>query len=197
MAANANRRSRIQATSTILDLAMAGVRQARLDDAGAIAGVYVVAWRSTYQGLLPADFLDRMSVDELTQRWGTTLVQARGPVFVAEDGGQVVGFASGGPERDRNPTFGAEVYAIYLLPQAQGKGLGRSLVRAVASTLQAAGHRSLLIWVLRDNLRARGFYEHLGGRLVGEHLLDFNAGFSVPEVAYGWEDLEPLTRPHG
>jgi GNAT superfamily N-acetyltransferase len=176
---------------------MAVVRQAHLDDAGSIATVHVAAWRCTYHNLLPADFLDRMSVDELTRRWAAILSQAREPIFVAEEEGRVVGFASGGAERERNPDYQAEIYAVYLLPQAQGRGLGRALVGAVASALHAAGHRSLLIWVLRDNLPARGFYEHLGGRIVGEHLLDFNAGFSVPEVAYGWDDLEPLSRPHG
>jgi hypothetical protein len=47
----------------------------------------------------------------------------------------------------------------------------------------------MLVWVLRDNRAARGFYEHLGGVYVREHALDFGAGFEVMEVSYGWDDV--------
>jgi RimJ/RimL family protein N-acetyltransferase len=47
----------------------------------------------------------------------------------------------------------------------------------------------MLVWVLRDNVRARGFYERLGGVFLREHELDFGAGFTVIEVSYGWDDV--------
>jgi hypothetical protein len=47
----------------------------------------------------------------------------------------------------------------------------------------------MLVWVLRDNLAARAFYERMGGVFLREHDLDFGAGFSVREVSYGWDDV--------
>lgn len=50
---------------------------------------------------------------------------------------------------------------------------------------------SLLIWVAAKNHPARGFYEALGGQLLGEKQEEF---FDAPidEVAYGWKDTGVL-----
>jgi hypothetical protein len=45
--------------------------------------------------------------------------------------------------------------------------------------------------VLRENLVARRFYEHLGGTVVGEKK-DERPGITLFEVAYGWSDLSVL-----
>ena len=45
--------------------------------------------------------------------------------------------------------------------------------------------------VLRDNHPARGFYEALGGRLIGSHV-EMRNDIAFHEVAYGWSDLADL-----
>jgi hypothetical protein len=45
---------------------------------------------------------------------------------------------------------------------------------------------SMLVWVLAENY-ARGFYERLGGALVGEQEITLG-GVALREVAYGWPD---------
>jgi hypothetical protein len=47
------------------------------------------------------------------------------------------------------------------------------------------------LWVLRDNLPARRFYEELGGTLIGERT-DRREMAELPEVAYGWRDIRRL-----
>ena len=101
----------------------------------------------------------------------------------------MVGFAMGGAEREGDPRFQGELYAIYLLQEAQRRGHGRALAEAVADALVHRGLTSMLVWVLRDNLAARAFYERMGGVFLREHDLDFGAGFSVREVSYGWDDV--------
>ena len=59
----------------------------------------------------------------------------------------------------------SEITTLYVLRSAQEMGLGRRLLTDTARVLAARGAVALIIWVLRDNTRARGFYEHLGGRL--------------------------------
>ena len=49
------------------------------------------------------------------------------------------------------------------------------------------------LWVLRDNLRARRFYEHYGGKVITERE-DNRDGTVLIELAYGWPDLEELNR---
>jgi ribosomal protein S18 acetylase RimI-like enzyme len=173
------------------------LRPARLSDAQGIGGVQVASWRTTYRGMVPDHYLAGMSVDDHARRW-TRLLGQPGNLsltFVVEEAGRLVGFAMGGPEREGDPRFRGELYAIYLLREAQGRGYGRALVEAVAAELLRQRLSSMLVWVLRDNRPARGFYERLGGIFLREHQLDFGAGFTVQEVSYGWEDVRPELLP--
>jgi GNAT superfamily N-acetyltransferase len=102
----------------------------------------------------------------------------------------------GGAEREGDRRFRGELYAIYLLKEAQGKGHGRALVEAVSGALLEHGSTSMLVWVVRDNFAARGFYERLGGVYLREHELDFGAGFMLLEVSYGWPDLRRGLAPN-
>jgi hypothetical protein len=47
------------------------------------------------------------------------------------------------------------------------------------------------LWVLRENAKARRFYERLGGVVVAEKE-ERRAGGVLVEVAYGWRGLGPL-----
>ena len=118
------------------------VRVANLDDAGPIARVQVDTWRTTYAGIVPTEYLAGLSYRDRESKW-TDILSAGRPVesnFVAEtDGGEVVGFAGGGPEREGNPTFRGELYAIYLFEEYRRAGVGRRLVSAVARRLLDAG----------------------------------------------------------
>jgi L-amino acid N-acyltransferase YncA len=164
------------------------IREATVADARAIAEVHVTSWRVTYAGIVPAAHLASLSVDEREARWAKILTGQDGTfTYVAVDkNGQVVGFASGGPLREGDPSYAGELYAIYLLPDHKGKGLGRRLASTVARRLAQHGMPSMLVWVLADNY-ARGFYERLGGALVGEQPITIG-GKDLREVAYGWPD---------
>ena len=169
-------------------------RLALVADAHDIARVHVASWRETYPGLLPDPYLAAMDVGDYEDRWARTLQDPyhRSAVFVAEEHGRVVGFASCGRERDGDPRYEGELYAIYVLSDAQGRGHGSALVQAAAAALAIRGMTSMVVWVLRENWRARGFYERLGGVYVRERALDLGLDFSVPEVSYLWADTAEL-----
>lgn len=171
------------------------IREATAADAPAIARVHVESWRTTYRGIVPDAVLANLSVERREQQWARVLGNAAGAefVYVAEDeAGAVIGFASGGPEREHDPLYTGELHAIYLLAEAQGRGIGRELTRLVAERLAAAGHRAMLVWVLAEN-PACGFYAALGGTPVREKQIAMG-GASLTEIAYGWEDTRPLRR---
>lgn len=173
------------------------IRPASPVDAAGIAHVHVESWRSTYPGMLPDHYLVGLSKATHEKRWRGLLSEAAPPrgrrTFVAQGpGGGLVGFASCGPQRTGLAGYGGEFYALYLLDQAQGQGIGRRFLAVMAQHLLAAGTRAALVWVLRDN-PSRYFYERLGGDLLAEQPIGF-AGTTLMEVAYGWTDLVPLAR---
>lgn len=173
------------------------IRSATAADAAGIAHVHVESWRATYPGMLPDRYLVGLSTAAHERRWRGLLSGSAPPrgrrTYVAQGpGGRIMGFASCGPQRTGLPGFSGEFYAVYLLDQAQGQGLGRRFLAAMAQHLLAGDTQSALVWVLRDN-PSRYFYERLGGDLLAEQPISF-AGARLTEVAYGWTDLVPLAR---
>jgi len=158
-------------------------------DALDLARVHVRAWRETYPGMLPQSFLDRMLPEAHAARWVWRLLHAEEITLAAEGPDGLVGYASGDTVSRRGPAAAdAEITTLYVLKRAQGEGVGRALMTGLARTLAAKDARSLVIWVLRDNLRARGFYEAMGGVVAGERM-ERVGGWSVPSVGYRWEDI--------
>jgi ribosomal protein S18 acetylase RimI-like enzyme len=168
------------------------IRPATSDDAPAIAHVQIETWRSAYRDLIASEFLDAISEDHRTEGWSEILERPEQATFVAEaeDRG-IVGFANGGPERDGREDFRAELYAIYILPDCHGQGIGKRLVSTFAQWLLDSGFRTMMVWVLTDN-PSRHFYDRLGGRLVEHRDIAIGEQKRLSEVAYGWGDVRGL-----
>ncbi len=170
------------------------VRAASPADAGPISRIHVDTWRATYVGIVPTEHLASLAYPDRESRWDKILTtdQPATSYFVAEtDVSEIVGFASGGPEREGNHTYRGEIYAIYVLKEYQGQGIGRRLVSTLAERFLADGLASMLVWVLTDNHPACRFYESLGGEQVGRKKTTIG-GTHLEEVAYGWRDIASL-----
>ncbi len=141
------------------------IREARLEDASAIARVHIDAWQETYQGIIPDTYLAQLSYEKRTKQWEQTLVDQR--VYVAVSGEEVVGFAQGGP--NRSDAREGELYAIYVLQASQGQGLGKALFQRIAEDL--AEYETMQVSVLRDNPACR-FYERFGGQVFKESMIE-------------------------
>lgn len=172
------------------------LRDATAEDAEAIARVHSAAWRDTYQGLLPEAVIAGFDYERVLPRWRERL-PATPPSCILVWADPVAGYAYAGPARDHDPAFAGEVYAIYLAPGRRRAGGGRALMAAAAARLAAAGMRSMVVWVLRENHAARGFYEHLGGEYVRARPLSWTGAEASVEVAYGWADTAGLRTPPG
>ena len=168
------------------------VRPAELQDAAAIARVHVAAWRSTYRGLLPDDFLASLDEAGYEDRWRRIIAEGSSRVFVAADSLEVVGFASAGRERAGENGYSGELYAIYVLREFQRRGHGRGLVQAVVGGLRELELPDMIVWVLRDNGGARSFYERLGGVYVRTQPITIGSAL-LQEVSYGWRSLDDVT----
>jgi GNAT superfamily N-acetyltransferase len=143
------------------------VRQARRDDADAIADAHVQAWRVAYRPFFPAAYLDSDEFDrDRRDRWRSWSWQRDGTaLFVPVLDGRVVGFAFVGPERteaDDAVTGSGEVYSFYLHPSAWGSGAAAALMDVATDGLRGDGFTEAGLWVLRDNARACAFYSKSG-----------------------------------
>jgi ribosomal protein S18 acetylase RimI-like enzyme len=176
------------------------IRLAKLDETNALASMHVTSWRETYLGLLPDKMLSSLSVESRAAAWAKIMqepvTEGSTVVYLAEHQGAIVGFGSCGAQRTeslKGKGYDGEVSAIYVLREFQKRKIGTRLLRAMSSDLILRGFSSAALWVLRDNLRARRFYEHLSGKVIAERQ-DVRDGTVLVELAYGWRHLQELDR---
>jgi len=114
----------------------------------------------------PATPADRPRIAEIADHfWGELDVECFGriyradslPAYVACDGDKVVGVAGYAREEDA-----IDLVMLNVLPQWQGRRVGRSLIEAVIETARAEGATRLIIATTNDNLPALGLYQQLG-----------------------------------
>jgi len=166
------------------------IREARLEDAPGIARVHIQTWRVAYRGLIPDSILEDLDLQERTQLWRKNLSRPNVWIFVAVQEDSVVGFCSLAPARDEEEDSKtvAEVTSIYVDPDKWGKGCGKALSEAALQKARLYGFQEMVLWVLRENSRARDFYEHLGFQLGGAgNAKGFAPGLLIPQVRYRLE----------
>lgn len=178
---------------------MIEVRPAVPADAVAIAAIHVAVWRTAYAGILPKNYLARMSVTRHASHYGAG-IRAGAGVFVAmasgddrptENGSRVVGFTTAGLARAgrRAPAEG-EIETLYVLDDWRDRGIGRALLHAAAAHLRGLGCRSAFVWVLRDN-PSRWYYQRLGGKASMEMEIII-ASEPVVQTAFVWDPIDRL-----
>jgi len=88
------------------------------------------------------------------------------------DGGPVVGFVMGGFDPgSTNPAFRCGIWRLNVAAGAQGAGVGRFAVQAVAEEARRRGNDRLTVFWVRHDHGPEGFYLRLGFRPTGEELL--------------------------
>ncbi|MYD92676.1 MAG: GNAT family N-acetyltransferase [Chloroflexi bacterium] len=146
------------------------VRPATPDDAEAIESVRIATWKACYRGIVPDDYLDSLTVKSSRVAGLRTGIERAevGRSLVAVVGSRIIGMGfAGPPEDDQLPARTGEVFAVYVLSEWQGRGVGRALLERLTSSLRALGYRSAILWTLRDRLPTRRFYESNGWELDG------------------------------
>ena len=163
-------------------------REAAASDCLAVAKAHVRSWQESFAGIVPQTFLDKMSIDQRAEAFENRFSDDSYKMYVAEVPAHgIVGFADFGEPRERIGTYEGELYAIYLLPEFQRKGIGGRLFRLGVEFLISRGKRSMYLLALEVS-PYRMFYEKLGGQVVGKKSIAIE-GLIYDEVVYGWDSL--------
>jgi ribosomal protein S18 acetylase RimI-like enzyme len=160
------------------------IRSARPADAGSVASAHDEAWRSAYQGVIPAIELEKL-VNRRGPDWWDSAIRKGSRVSVLVFGDTIAGYANYGRNRARSLSYDGEIYELYLRPAFQGLGFGRRLFSAARRDLTQSGLKSLVIWALSDNEPAVEFYRSMGGRAVARSSERFGTRV-LDKVAFAW-----------
>jgi phosphinothricin acetyltransferase len=134
-------------------------RPARPEDADAIACIYnegIEDRIATFQ----AEPRDR---DEML-KW----FDGNHPFVVAEDGGEVIAWASAHPYRLGRPWYdGIAEFSIYVARAARGRGAGRATLQALLDESERCSYWKLLSRIFPENEASLALCRSLGFREVG------------------------------
>ena len=160
------------------------LRRATTADAAAVSRLLAAVWPDAYRGIFPDAFLDGLDADGWTHGFQAALSDGAAVMLLAEDGGQLLGMVFFGTSRLPEQPQDGEIYALNVLPAAQGRGIGRRLMAAAQTALRQSGHRAVSLCVVVQNRRARDFYRRLGFADTGARHTRVLAGFEVEEAVY-------------
>lgn len=157
------------------------VRDARGDDAAAIAAIYAPVVRDT-----PISFeLEPPDAAAMRQRVLDTL--ERRPWLVCEREGEVVGYAYAASHRERAAYQWCVETSVYIAESARRQGVGRTLYAALLPLLARQGYVHAYAGITLPNPASVGLHEALGFRPIGVYqAIGFKLG-AWHDV--GWWDL--------
>ena len=165
------------------------IRDAKASEVNLIADLHAISWMSAYRGLLSDEYLDNNLQEERRKHWREKMpvLTEKEFVLVAEQNGQIVGFAAVLDKPEAG--FDALLDNLHVVPDLKGLGIGGQLLNAVAARLLATGRKSFYLTVLVGNTAAENFYLAKGGRPMDLKTQELG-GNVVQATRFAWEQLE-------
>src|SRR3954451_4889823 len=137
------------------------MRLSRIEDAEALRAIYNV---EVQESTVTFDLVPRSPSDQ--REWMTARSGAHA-VVVAEDAGDVVGFASLSPYKER-PAYRTTVEdSVYVDRDDQGRGVGRQLLDHVVEVAAATGFHAVMARIEAGGTASRALHAACGFELVG------------------------------
>lgn len=140
------------------------LRPLDVTDADVLGALHVAIWRQTYDGLMPAEALAALDVDQRVAMWQRWLADDASPAALgAFDAStdSLAGWVTVGHPRDDDAPAPEELWVLNVERAHQGTGLAHAMLR------RALGDRPAYLWVVEGNDRAIAFYRRHGFELDG------------------------------
>lgn len=162
------------------------IRKASIQDAEAIAKVHVDTWRTTYEGIIPTPFLDKLSYQQRAELWEKNLRKPEDYVLVAvNEDSRVIGFATSGKRPTNLENNSTDLTSLYLLQDYQGQGIGKLMMQELFHYYNEQNYDSVYVEVLEDN-STKTFYEAFGAKHVEDIEIKIG-GKLLLESIYKWD----------
>lgn len=153
------------------------IRSAYIEDASSIANIHLACWKTNYQNIISQVFLDSLKWQDRLENRQRIIREDPCIQLVALYEDRIVGFCDAGKlyfrknqilsiEQQQKRDEPGEIYAIYISPEHQKKGIGKALFLETKEQLAQKNLIPFVVWTLKDNYVSRQFYEALGGKLV-------------------------------
>jgi phosphinothricin acetyltransferase len=138
------------------------LRRATADDAEAIRAIYNIEVETS---TVTFDLVPRTADDQ--RRWIEGRSGAHAVVVAVDDAGEVIGFGSLSPYRDR-PAYSTTVEdSVYVHRDHQGEGVGRSVLAELIRLADEHGFHAVMARIVGDHPTSIGLHSSQGFHVVG------------------------------
>jgi ribosomal protein S18 acetylase RimI-like enzyme len=137
-----------------------------------------IIWPDTFENILSSEQIEYMldmmySIESLEKQLENNKV-----FLLAEDENRFVGFTSYELNFDNNGM--TKIHKLYVLPETQGKGVGRQLIDYIAEIALANQNNTLHLTVNKNN-KATDFYLKTGFEITEEVVFDIGNGYVMDD----------------
>ncbi len=161
------------------------IRRWQKADLASIRRITWQSWISTYSGFIPeGDLKSYFNIHYTEEALFSMFDDPFTQGFIAETDEQIAGYARLFLNRDENRLY---VPSLYFLPDFQGQGMGRQLLKAAEEYATERGIDELWIGVMVKNNPALVFYRKMGFQFVREE--PFTMGKTTVGHLIGYKKL--------
>lgn len=158
---------------------MITISKATISDIKQIQNIVHITWPITYGEILSKEQLDYMldlfySDEALIDQYN----KKEQLFYMIYEGETNLGFI--GIEHDYNGEALTKIHKIYLLPETQGKGIGKKVIDEIEKLALDNNSTALILNVNRFNT-ALGFYKKIGFEVVDEVNIDIGNGYLMED----------------
>lgn len=141
---------------------------AKLDDAKYCADIHAESWTFAYSNIVPKDIIDQHNA-RWPMVWRKMLVNNVDSHYVIVLDSKIIGFLTIAVSRDSDlKDIFYEIIGLYFDPEYIGLGYGKQAMDWVKKEIKSRGYDNISLWVLKENNRARKFYEKSGFKPDGK-----------------------------
>ncbi len=163
-------------------------RVAQQSDAEGVARLHADSWRQNYRGAYSDTYLDGDVFTDRLAVWRSRIGHENDGTytFVADAGGEVVGFAH--TVLGDDPRWGALLDNLHVTNERKRSGIGTHLIAKSADWVRRSTSSSgMYLWVLEQNNAAQAFYRTQGGSSVESVVRGpFPGGGTAVGFRYSW-----------
>ena len=142
------------------------IRKVKQGDASDLAYIQTESWKAAFASILEVETLTKCTnIERATAMYQRLLDENKGNGYLLTVDGKPHCIAYWDAARDAAFAGKAELICIHSLPGNWRKGFGSQMMDQVLIDIKQAGFSEVVLWVFRDNQRARAFYEAKGFRL--------------------------------
>ncbi len=155
------------------------IRKVKPGDETVLANIQTESWRAAFSQILDPELLDKCTdISKAVAMYKQLLVDniGNGYILTIDDKPHCISYWDAA--RDKEYKGKAELICIHSLPDNWHKGFGSMMMDHVLSDIKKAEYSEVVLWVFRDNVRAKAFYEAKGFEFTG-----------ISQPAFGTEEV--------